>query len=82
MVSTRPWDCTGEFVVPAPWELHDNCDIAPTYTVVGPPGVTITPIAGGYIASGAPKGIHEFIYTAHDCCGNSTNQTVNIAVLD
>jgi hypothetical protein len=29
MVSTRPWDCTADFYLPNPWELHDDCDIDP-----------------------------------------------------
>ncbi len=83
IVSTRPWDCTAEFMLPEPWELHDDCDIAPGYYVTGPAGVVITPKPeGGYMAVGAPKGKHTFYYTAYDCCGNERTQAVDIAVLD
>ncbi|MBK9257616.1 MAG: T9SS type A sorting domain-containing protein [Saprospiraceae bacterium] len=82
IVSTRPWDCTADFFVPNPWELHDDCDINPTWTVKGPVGVTIVPavqVVNGvsgphplykWRAVGAPKGVHDFKYTFVDCCGN------------
>ncbi len=83
IVSTRPWDCTAEFMLPEPWELHDDCDIAPGYYVSGPAGVVISPKPeGGYIAVGAPKGKHLFFYTAYDCCGNERTDTAEIVVLD
>jgi hypothetical protein len=82
-VSTRPWDCTAEFGLPQPWELHDNCDIAPSWYVVGPAGVQITGNAeDGYTAVGAPKGVHTFTYVAEDCCGNTTSVDVTISVID
>lgn len=82
-VSTRPWDCTAQFPLPAPWELHDACDINPTWYVTGPAGVTITGNAtDGYVATGAPKGVHTFLYTASDCCGNTTTLPVTITVRD
>jgi hypothetical protein len=81
-VSTRPWDCTGEFFLPLPWELHDNCDANPTYVVTGPEGVIVTKVGNRWRASNVEKGIHTFTYTASDCCGNKGTETVNVTVLD
>ncbi|MBK9254103.1 MAG: hypothetical protein IPM42_01305 [Saprospiraceae bacterium] len=93
-VSTRPWDCTADFFVPNPWELHDNCDINPTWTVKGPVGVTIVPavqVVNGtpqphplykFRAVGAPKGDHVFKYSLVDCCGNERIITNTITVVD
>ncbi|HLO53691.1 MAG TPA: M36 family metallopeptidase, partial [Saprospiraceae bacterium] len=81
-VSTRPWDCTGEFFLPLPWELHDNCDANPTYVVSGPEGVIVTKVGNRWRASNVEKGIHTFTYIASDCCGNKGTETVNVTVLD
>ncbi|MBK9149499.1 MAG: T9SS type A sorting domain-containing protein [Saprospiraceae bacterium] len=93
-VSTRPWDCTADFFVPNPWELHDNCDINPEWTVKGPVGVQIVPavqVVNGQVqphpvykwrAVGAPKGVHTFRYTLVDCCGNERVLTNTITVVD
>ena len=82
-VSTRPWDCLAQFNLPQPWELHDNCDIAPTWYVLGPAGVDIVGNAeDGYIASGAPLGLHTFTYVAEDCCGNRTSVDIQVTVID
>jgi hypothetical protein len=81
-VSTRPWDCTGEFFLPLPWELHDNCDANPTYVVSGPEGVIVTKVGNRWRASNVEKGIHTFTYIASDCCGNKGTETVNLTVLD
>jgi hypothetical protein len=82
-VTTSPWYCAADFDLPRPWELHDNCDINPTYYVSGPGIVQITgnPVAG-YRAKGAPKGVHTFCYTATDCCGNITTLCMTVTVVD
>jgi hypothetical protein len=82
-VTTSPWYCAADFDLPRPWELHDNCDINPTYYVSGPGIVQITgnPV-NGYRAKGAPKGTHTFCYTATDCCGNLTTLCMNVTVVD
>jgi len=75
-VSTDPWGCEASFDVPAPWELHDNCDDSPEYTVTGPAGVTIVgSFEEGYTAIGAPKGEHTFNYVAYDCSGQYTTSS-------
>jgi hypothetical protein len=82
-VTTSPWYCAADFDLPRPWELHDNCDINPTYYVSGPGIVQISgnPVAG-YRAKGAPKGVHTFCYTATDCCGNLTTLCMRVTVVD
>ncbi|MBK6783682.1 MAG: hypothetical protein IPG79_07910 [Saprospiraceae bacterium] len=82
-MTTSPWYCAADFDLPRPWELHDNCDIHPTYYVSGPGIVTITgnPV-DGYRAQGAPKGPHIFCYTAKDCCGNYNTQCMTVTVVD
>lgn len=83
IVSTSPWYCAADFDLPRPWELHDNCDINPTYYVSGPGIVTITGNqVDGYRAKGAPKGPHIFCYTAKDCCGNYNTQCMTVTVVD
>ncbi|MBK6566016.1 MAG: T9SS type A sorting domain-containing protein [Saprospiraceae bacterium] len=83
IVSTSPWYCAADFDLPRPWELHDNCDINPTYYVSGPGIVTITGNqVDGYRAKGAPKGQHIFCYTAEDCCGNISTQCMIVTVVD
>ena len=74
-VSTAPWYCAADFDVPMPWELHDNCDSNPRWSISGPAGVVITgnPV-DGYKVAGAPKGVHTFTYSAVDCCGNVRTQ--------
>ncbi len=72
IVSVDPWTCAGNFLMPAPTLLHDNCSADVTYKVEGPVGVTITRDAstGRYQIVGAAKGDNEFRYLAYDCCGN------------
>ena len=81
--STNPWDCVASFDLPTVWELKDNCDAAPTYTVSGPAGVAIVgDVSTGFTAIGAPKGEHTFTYTAYDCCGNTSSQDLVITIFD
>jgi hypothetical protein len=82
--SVDPWGCVGNFYMPAPDVLHDNCTDGVTYSVHGPIGVNVTydVIEGKYLVQGAPKGTHTFVYTAADCCGNTTNLDVIVNIID
>jgi len=86
VVSTSPWDCTADFCLPKPWELHDNCDVNVTYTVraLGNGGIMVMPGTGNcdFRAVGAPKGVHLFEYTATDCCGNAARRVIAVSVSD
>jgi len=84
MVSTRPWDCTADIVLPPVWELHDNCDIAPTYTVKSAtPGITTVKVGNQWRAFGIPCGEYEFKYQAVDCCGNESDfHIITVTVKD
>jgi len=83
-VSVDPWACVANFTLPKPGILHDNCDANPRYTVSGPVGVMIVfdPLTGQYVASGAPKGVQTFTYTAVDCCGNNSEVDIIVTVVD
>jgi hypothetical protein len=82
-VSVDPWTCEGNFLMPAPTILHDNCSDVVTYTVEGPVGVRITKNANGrYDVSGAPKGESIFRYVAKDCCGNEGIFEFTVNVVD
>jgi len=83
-VSADPWQCVGNFFLPEPTILHDNCTDFVEYTVKGPAGVTITynNANGLYMATGAPKGDNTFIYEAYDCCDNIATDEVTVTVID
>ncbi len=82
-VSTDAWGCEASFPAPLPWELHDNCDSYPEYTITGPAGVTIEGnFEEGYVISGTPKGTHTFNYIAYDCCGNEASYPFTVTVID
>ena len=83
-VTTDPWECVGNFTLPAPTTLTDNCTDFVTYTVTGPAGVVITydNSLGLYTASGAPKGPNTFTYVATDCCNNEGVDPVRVLVVD
>ena len=77
-ISVDPWSCSADYLVPAPEHLMDNCDKNPTWTVVTPVGTTFS---NGYLI-GLEKGVHQYAYEASDCCGNTTQFTVNVLVED
>lgn len=83
-VSTDPWVCEANFYLPAPTILHDNCTNYVTYEVSGPAGVSIIwdAQANLYLATGAPKGAHSFVYTAFDCCSNTAVDPIIVNVVD
>jgi uncharacterized repeat protein (TIGR01451 family) len=90
-VSTAPWTCEGDFFVPNPRNLHDNCDSRPSWSVRADlAGVQILPaLLNGqphpyykYRISGAPKGELTLIYTSKDCCGNEREVRSIIRIVD
>lgn len=91
IVSTAPWYCEGDFFVPNPWELHDNCDANPTWTVrVTTAGAQVVPaLLNGkphplykYRVIGLAKGTHTLVYTLSDCCDNERSITSSVTVVD
>lgn len=83
-VSVDPWVCAGNFLLPAPVILHDNCDDNPTYYVTGPIGVNIRYDIPSkrYLVTGAPKGVHTFTYVGEDCCDNEGYYPITVTVVD
>lgn len=83
-VSTDPWQCVGNFFLPAPSILHDDCTDFVEYTVTGPAGVSITYNTANdlWLVTGAPKGVHTFTYVATDCCGNIGTDDILVTILD
>jgi len=91
-VSVNPWNCLGDFSLPAPTLLKDKCTDDVSYTVSGPAGATIlapnTPAnpSDFYVVFGAPKTMfgqpHVFTYTASDCCGNTASVEIEVNVYD
>jgi len=83
-VSVDPWSCAGNFLLPAPSILHDNCSSTVTYRVEGPIGVSIkfNASSGRYLVVGAPKGVSTFTYVAIDCCKNESRFDINVTVYD
>ncbi len=82
-MSVDPWGCFGDFYMPYPEHLHDDCSNNLSYSVTGPYGVHIEYEEGhGYHVTGAPKGVHTFYYHGHDCCNNITTHPVQVHIVD
>lgn len=81
-ISTNAWSCTADYVVPKPL-LCDNCDPNPTYTVVASAGTVVyVPASKTWYVFGLPIGIHGITYIAVDWCGNTSEHTFYVEVLD
>ncbi len=91
-VSVNPWNCLGDFSLPAPTLLHDLCTADLSYSVSGPAGTTLiapnTPAnqTDFWVVFGAPKTMpgqpNIFTYTASDCCGNTSSVDIEVNVYD
>ncbi len=76
--SVHPWTCEVNFTAPEPDILHDNCDNIVTYEITGPLGSVVN----GNVVTGLGIGTHTLTYTAVDCCGNQTVETITLYVVD
>ena len=77
-ISVDPWACTADYKVADPEHFSDECDKDAVWTVNPPLGISY--INGTLV--GLPKGVSQFDYEASDCCGNVSNYTVNVTVVD
>lgn len=81
-ISTDSDACTATYYVPAP-VLSDNCSDLDGYTINASAGnVTFLTSIQRYVITNAPLGTFTITYRAEDCCGNVTNETVNVTVED
>ncbi len=83
--SVDPWGCEANFQFPAPEHLHDDCSTVHEYWVSGIGVVTNYDADGnvtGFSAFGVPKGEHQYIYEASDCCGNVGLDTITVTIGD
>ncbi|MBK9583497.1 MAG: carboxypeptidase regulatory-like domain-containing protein [Saprospiraceae bacterium] len=83
-VSVDPWECAANYSVEKPWELNDNCAKPEElkWGIKVAPGVEITGTQPNYRISGLTKGVHSITYWAEDCCGNYTEKSADIYVID
>ncbi|MEO1626178.1 MAG: T9SS type A sorting domain-containing protein [Bacteroidota bacterium] len=80
-ISTDVWRCAADFRVPNVW-LTDNCGSDPlTYTVTASGG-DVRFQFGGYIIKDLAPGVYDVTYTAEDCCGNESEETLQLTVVD
>ena len=89
LVSTGPWACSADVIVPDPL-VHDNCDYnASWYIAANSCGALITDVNGNVNSDlpkirleNVPKGYCEVILAAVDCCGNVGYDTITLEVKD
>lgn len=79
-ISTNVNSCEGYVVLPAP-KITDNCSENPTYTVACETG-NITQNGNGYLLSGLKPGEHIVTYESTDDCGNTSNCSMTVTVVD
>ena len=75
--SVNPWNCVADFALPTPTIVHDLCTTDVGYSISGP-GI----INGTAIFNVPVGGPYEYIYTATDCSGLSSADTVMVTVVD
>ncbi|MFZ1791285.1 MAG: T9SS type A sorting domain-containing protein [Saprospiraceae bacterium] len=80
--SVNAWGCEVDILLPAA-AVTDNCDDhSKVVAVDGPIGITVVSKGGRFEALDVPQGTHQFIYTASDCCGNTSTATIELTVID
>ena len=81
IVGTGPWTCDGTWEVPFPW-ITDNCSDSVSYTVRSWTGTPIQQADGSWIIINMKLGVHNVIITAQDACGNKTEKSIKVNVID
>ncbi|MBK9729081.1 MAG: HYR domain-containing protein [Saprospiraceae bacterium] len=81
IVGTNPWTCDGTWEVPAPW-ITDNCSDSINFTVRTWSGTAIQQLDGSWIVINMKLGVHPVVITAIDACGNKTEKTIKVNVID
>ncbi|MBK8632539.1 MAG: hypothetical protein IPN72_02795 [Saprospiraceae bacterium] len=84
--SVTAWACETDIVLPTA-TVTDQCDDhAKVVAVDGfdPEGLPIEVdlVGGKWVARDVTKGLSTFIYTASDCCGNTSTAEISVWVLD
>ncbi len=76
--------CEMDYTIPAPLILGDFCDSLATYNVTGTSGdhSIVGNMATGFTAIDLGVGTHEIYFTAEDCCGNVSFDTLTVSIKD
>jgi subtilisin-like proprotein convertase family protein/uncharacterized protein YrzB (UPF0473 family) len=79
-ISTSYTDCSGALILPDP-QLNDNCDVDTEYTIRVSSGALV--YNGAYwVLSNLQIGTHTVTYKAVDACGNVSQCSYDITVVD
>ncbi|MBK8389823.1 MAG: T9SS type A sorting domain-containing protein [Saprospiraceae bacterium] len=84
--SVTAWACETDIVLPAA-TVTDRCDDHAKVVAVdgfdaeGLP-IEVDLVGGKWVARDVTKGASTFIYTASDCCGNTSTASISVWVLD
>ena len=82
-LSVDPWQCATDVLVPSPEHLRDNCDAEVTYEARLLGGINQVEVTkDGFVILGVEPGVHTVQYSAEDCCGNVTRETVQLTIVD
>ncbi len=86
-VSTNPWVCNADIIVPAPDSLWDNCAPATAINwkafVQLPSGTRVEATStNNYTLSGLRPGTYDVFYMVTDPCGNSTMKKSILRIRD
>jgi hypothetical protein len=83
--SVDAWACDVDITMPAA-VVKDNCDPDATIVAVeGPVGVQVVKRGSAWVALAVPSSPKEgwtFTYTASDCCGNTSTESIQVVVED
>ncbi|MEM1321402.1 MAG: cohesin domain-containing protein [Bacteroidota bacterium] len=81
-ISTDVWRCEADWYATRPF-LTDACSSGPLdYSISSSAGTVEQLSADQFIIRDLPLGTHMVTYTASDCCGSTTVETIELTVID